>query len=268
MNSLRAYLAIARGAFMVGVIYRFGFIFSVLGNIVYMAVAYFLWRSIYASVEADTLRGMTFNETFLYVALGSAFFILLKTYADWYIAFEIREGIIAMYLVKPIDFQLYTLSYCLGGIAMSLTAITLPTLAMLIFVFRVPFQIGPGLILFPISLILAFLISFCFDYLIGTIAFYSESIWGMSTTKEIFILVLSGALIPIPFFPEWLQPSLYLLPFQAIYHTPLMMITRPNQGWDIFLPDIAVQIAWTIILFLCTRLFYNQAIKVVRVAGG
>ena len=266
MNSLRSYLAILRGSFMVGIIYRFGFIFTILGNIVYMSVTYFLWRSIYAN--ASTLRGMTFNETFLYVALGSAVFILLKTYADWYISYEIREGIIAIYLTKPVDYQLYSLAVSLGGALMNLAAITIPTIIMLVFVFRVPLQVGPGLFLFPVSLALAFLISFNFDYFIGVLGFYSESIWGMSVTKEIFVTALSGALIPLQFFPETLQKILLVLPFQAIYHTPLMMVTRPNQGWDVLLPMLGVQFAWTIAIFILTRLFYYQAVKVLRVAGG
>jgi ABC-2 type transport system permease protein len=266
MNNLRSYLAIVRGSFMVGIVYRFGFIFTILGNLLYMAVAYFLWRSIYAN--SDTLRGMTFHETFLYVALGSAVFVLLKTYAEWFISHEIREGMIAVYLTKPVDYQLYTLAFNLGGVLMNLAAVLFPTVFMLLVVFRVPIQFGPGLLLFPISLVLAFLISFNFDYFIGVLGFYSESIWGMSTTKEIIVTVLSGALIPLPFFPEALQKILHILPFQAIYHTPLMMITRPNQPWETLLTMLGVQFFWALATFILSRLFYNQAVKVLRVAGG
>lgn len=266
MKTLRSYFSLLRAGFMVGVMYRFGFLFTILGNIVYMAVAYFLWRSIYAG--AATLRGMTFHETFLYVALGSAVFILLKTYADWYISYQIREGIIAIYLTKPLDFQFYSLAVNLGVALMNLAAITLPTVVMLVVVFRVPIQFGPGLLLFPVSLALAFLISFNFDYFIGVLGFYSESVWGMSITKEIIISALSGALIPLPFFPAALQTILQVLPFQAIYHTPLTMITRPNQGWEVLLAMLGVQVFWVVATFILTRLFYNQAVKVLRVAGG
>jgi ABC-2 type transport system permease protein len=122
--------------------------------------------------------------------------------------------------------------------------------------------------LFPISLLLAFLISFSIDYFIGLLGFYSESVWGFSTTKEIIVTVFSGALIPLQFFPEAIQRVLFWLPFQAIYHTPLMMITRPDQGWDVFLPMMFVQVFWAIALFIFARMFYHQAIKVLRIAGG
>jgi ABC-2 type transport system permease protein len=251
---------------MIGMVYRFGFFFTILGNLVYLGVAYYLWKSIYR--HSDTIRGLTFNETFIYVALGSAIFILLKTYADWYIHYEIREGIIANYLTKPMDFQIYNLFANLGSLLMNLTAITLPTALVMLFVFKVKVAFGVGLFLFPLSLLLAFVISFSIDYFIGLIAFYSESVWGFSTTKEIIVTVFSGALIPLQFFPDTIQTVLFCLPFQAIYHTPLMMITRPNQSLDVFLPMIGIQTLWAVALFVLARLFYNQAIKVLRIAGG
>jgi len=252
------YFALTRGGYMLGVIYRFGFIFTIIGNIVYLGVAYYLWKSIYK--HADVIRGLT--------GLGSAVFILLKTYVDWFLHGDIREGTVANYLIKPIDMGLYILFFSLGFFLMNVTAITIPTFLLLTFVFKVQFTFGIGLFLFPISLLMAFLISFSFDYFIGLFGFYTESVWGLSTSKEIIITVFSGALIPLQFFPDAIQKVLYWLPFQAIYHTPLMMITRPDQGWDVFLPMLGVQVFWTIVLFIASRLFYHQAVKVLRISGG
>ena len=76
---MKKYFALTRGGYMLGVVYRFGFIFTILGNIIYLGIAYYLWKSIYK--HADVIHGLTFNETFLYVGLGSAVFILLKVNA-------------------------------------------------------------------------------------------------------------------------------------------------------------------------------------------
>lgn len=263
---MKSYLAFLRGSFMVGLVYRAGFIFTILGNLVYIGVAYFLWRSIFHNMT--TIHGLTFNETFIYVALGSAIFILLKTYADWYISYEIREGMIAVYLTKPVDYEFYSLFSSLGGMLTNLGAISLPTILVLILVFKVSFTFGPGLVLFPFSLLMAFLISFFFDYMVGILAFYTESIWGLSITKEVIISVLSGALIPLQYFPQAIQKVLLVLPFQAIYYSPLMMITQPNQGWETLLSMLSVQVMWAVILFMFTRVLYNQAVKVLRVSGG
>jgi ABC-2 type transport system permease protein len=99
-------------------------------------------------------------------------------------------------------------------------------------------------------------------------AFYSESVWGLSITKEIVVTVFSGALIPLQFFPDGMQKVLFWLPFQAIYHTPIMMVTKADQGLHVFLPMLLIQVLWAVALFSLTRLFYMQAIKVLRIAGG
>jgi ABC-2 type transport system permease protein len=263
---MRSYLAILRGAVMEGMTYRIGFFFILFGNLIYLCVAYFLWHSIYENTTV--IHGLTFNDTFIYVALGGAVFVLLKTYADWQISHEIEDGTISVYLTKPIDYELYSMFVSLGSVITTLVVISIPTLFVLIFIFKVTFVLGPGLLLFPLSLLLAFLISFCFDYVIGLVAFYTESIWGISTTKEILISILAGALIPLQFFPDAIQKILLVLPFQAIYYTPLMMVTRPNQGLGTLLSMLGVQVFWVVALFILTRLFYNQAIKVLRVAGG
>ena len=266
MSRLRSYLALLRGSYMVGMIYRYGFLFTILGNIVYLGVTYYLWRSIYHGIVL--IHGLTFDQTYLYVALGSAVFILLKTYADWLISYEIREGMIAVYLTKPVDYQLYALFTSLGSVLMNLTAITVPTILLLAFVFKVHVEAGPGLAFFPVSLILAFMISFNFDYLVGLMAFYNESIWGLTITKEVILTTLSGALIPLQFFPQAIQKILLVLPFQAIYYTPLSMVTQPTQNWAVYLQMLATQLLWVVAMFILTRLVYDQAIKVLRVSGG
>jgi len=263
---MKSYLAVLRGSFMIGLIYRYGFLFNIAGNIIYMLVTYYLWKSIYQGREV--LRGLTFDQTYIYVALGSAVFILLKTYVDWLLSFDIREGMIASYLIKPIDLQFYILFNSFGYSLMSLAAITLPTLILMIFVLHIEIPLGIGLALFPLSLLLAYLVSFCFDYFVGLLCFYTESIWGLSITKEIIVTVLSGALIPLQFFPDTIQKILFWLPFQAIYYTPLTMVAQPNLSMDTFLPMLGLQLFWVIVLFVFTRLFYNQAIKVLRISGG
>lgn len=184
------------------------------------------------------------------------------------ISYDIREGMIAVYLSKPLDYQFYALFTSLGAGLMNLTAITVPTVLLLTLVFRVHVTPGPGLLIFPISLVFAFLVSFNFDYFVGLMAFYNESVWGLSITKEVILTIFSGALIPLQFFPDVIQKVLLVLPFQAIYYTPLMMITKPDQNITLLLQMLAVQFMWVIVTFIVTRLVYDQAIKVLRVSGG
>jgi ABC-2 type transport system permease protein len=187
---------------------------------------------------------------------------------EWGISHDINGGQIAVFLARPLDYQLFWLFNNLGGTLTNLVAITLPTVLLLTLVFKVMIPLGPGLALFPFSLLMAFLISYNIDYTVGLMAFYTESTWGLSMVKDFLVTVLAGALLPLQFFPATIQKVLLWLPFQAIYYTPLTMISQSDRSWETFLRMLAVQFAWVVVSFIFTRLFYWQAIKVLRVSGG
>jgi len=246
--------------------YRSGFIFTVVNNFIYMGIAYYLWRSIYQGREV--LRGMTFNQTFLYITVASTLIVLLKTWSDWEISSRILDGSIIMLLIKPINFQFFMLSQSLGFALMNLVSITVPSILFLVFVFKISIDIGIGLLFFPLALVLSFLLNATIDYIVGLTSFYTESLWGISSTKDIIITFLSGSLIPLQFFPEAMQKVLKLLPFQAMYHLPLMMLTEPNQPVGNYFSMLGVQVLWLVVIFVLARLYYQRAVKVLRVSGG
>jgi ABC-2 type transport system permease protein len=266
MSRRRAYLAVLRGSILSGLAYRFSFLFMVLGNIAYMFVANFLWRGIYRGQAS--LRGLSFDQAFVYVVLGSSVFLLLKSYVEWAISRDIREGRIAVYLTRPLDYQLFWLFDTLGSTATNLLVLALPALLLLAFAFNVRLEPGPGFLLFPLSLFLAFLVNFNIDYSVGLLAFYTESTWGLSTVKDFLVTLLAGALLPLQFFPEPIRRILLWLPFQAVYYSPLSMISEANQAWLPLLSILGVQLFWVMASFALTRLLYLRAIKVLRVSGG
>jgi len=104
--------------------------------------------------------------------------------------------------------------------------------------------------------------------MVGLTAFYTESIWGISAAKDTIISALSGALIPLAFFPEAAQNVLKILPFQAIYNAPLQILTSSTLEPLGYLQLLAVQVFWVIVLYLLSRLYFRQAINKLVVNGG
>lgn len=263
---MKAYLALAKGSFLAWMVYRFGGIFTLITNLLYMVVIYFLWRSIYGS--AGQIHGLTFNQAFIYLALAGSIFNSLKTYVDWQMSRDIITGNVAVNVIKPIDFQLNMFFRAAGTFTFNFGTITLPSALMLFLVFGADLEWGIGLLLFPVSLVLAFAISFALDYMVGLSSFYTESIWGISMTKEIIVTLLAGALVPLQFFPEPAQVVLRLLPFQAIYNIPLTMVVSPNLPMLEFVQMLGLQVFWIAVLFGAGRLFYNRASRALFINGG
>jgi ABC-2 type transport system permease protein len=263
---MKSYLTLVKSVFATMAVYRVGLFFTLIGNLLYMVLIYFLWRSIYSG--AEMIRGMTFNQAFAYLALASSIFVLLKTWTEWDIMHRIADGSVIVDLIKPLDFQLQVMSRSLGFALGNLMLITVPSILALVLLFGVEIDLGIGLFFFPVGLFMAFLISFNLDYAVGLTSFYTESLWGISMTKEIVTSLLSGSLVPLQFFPQAAQRVLRLLPFQAIYHIPLTMVTTPNLGLPEYARMLSTQALWVVVLFALSRSFYRQAIKVLTVSGG
>jgi ABC-type uncharacterized transport system permease subunit len=56
---MRKYLALVRCSFLTGVVWRLNYVFTLVSNLVFIVVLYFLWKSIYGA--SKSLNGMTFN---------------------------------------------------------------------------------------------------------------------------------------------------------------------------------------------------------------
>ncbi len=263
---MRRYLHIVKAMFMVMITYPVGAFFTLIGNLVYITVVFFLWHSIYGG--SDSLHGMSFNQTFVYLTLAGSLLILFKTFADWGISNNILEGAIVTDLIKPLDYQASVFARSLGFVLANGLLITLPSLVLMLIFFRGSFPLGINLLFFPISLGLAYVLSFCLDYAVGLTSFYTQSLWGISITKEVIVGVLSGALIPLPFFPESFRHILELLPFQAIYSIPLQIATSSDLQLADYSKFLVIQMLWVAVFIILTRLFFRRAIRILVVNGG
>src|SRR4051812_38952733 len=138
------YVSMIKGSFMAAAAYPIGLFFMLFGNLIYVVVTYFLWKQIYSG--QDVLKGMTFNQTFVYLTLASSILILFKTYTDWAIARQILDGSIMQDLIKPIDYEWQQMARSLGDILFSGIIITIPTLIVIVLIFHAAIPAGINLL--------------------------------------------------------------------------------------------------------------------------
>jgi ABC-2 type transport system permease protein len=247
-------------------VWRAHFIFTLISNLAYIVILYFLWKSIYGS--SQMLNGMTFNQVFVYMTVTSSIFVLFKTWLEWRVSRDIISGAITTQLTKPLDHQLMMLFDTFGRTLNNALVVTIPSLLVLFGIFRASITVGWNVLFFCLSLPMACLLSLVIDYIVGLSSFYTESLWGISTTKEIIVLVLSGGLVPLSFFPEAIRNVLRYLPFQAIYHTPASILTGPSLSLVDYTSMLGIQAVWAVALLVISRLFFAQAVKAVTINGG
>ncbi len=265
---LKKYLSFTRAGIVEEMQFRASFIIMVVGNLLYLIVVYFLWKAIYASSGTDVVNGMTFSDTLIYLVLASALFNFLDLYTVWQMGRDIQSGKIVLDLLKPMEYRKYLFWSYSGSFVTHFFLTFLPTFIVVSVVTHGAIPLGINLLLFMISVVMAISINYSIDFFVGTICLYTQSIWGINIMKQVIVLLLSGATIPIAFFPEPLKSIVYYLPFQSIYNAPLSIMLDGNLKLSTTAVTLGTQLFWCIAMLVISKLFWKVSVKQITVNGG
>lgn len=265
---LKKFLTLTRAGIIESLQFRLGTVVIVMGNLLYLIVVYFLWKAIYASAGTEVVNGMTFYDTLIYLVLATALFGFMEMYIVWEMGRSIQSGKITLDLLKPIEYRQYMFWTYSGSFVTQFFFTFLPTFIVVAAVTQGAIRFGVNLLFFIISVVVAVSINYSIDFFVGTICLYTESIWGINIMKQVIVMLLSGATIPIAFFPEPLKTIIYYLPFQSIYNAPLSVLLDGNPEPKTILTTLGAQLFWCIAMMVLSKLFWKISLRQITVNGG
>ena len=253
------------------VAYRAIFFLQVIAQSLGAFVTYYLWRAIFLSSSDASLNGFSLSEMTLYVLLSFFTALLTSSGGNWSIGEEVRDGSISMRLLKPVSFSVTYLFQEIGEKVMMLVLVAIPFLiglTLLQFVNSAVASLSFSHFLFYlISVSLAYLINFYFNICFGFTAFIFKNLWGSTMMKNAIIAFMSGALIPLSFFPYWIGTILQLLPFASLIYTPIMIGMGKYSGDKLF-NVICLQVLWLGFFVILEKLIWHIVIKQLNIQGG
>ncbi|SHO51313.1 ABC transporter permease [Anaerocolumna xylanovorans] len=244
--------------------YRFKIITSLFFNAAYLFILYYIWKGIYGSQE--TVAGLTFTQTYNYMAVSTILSSLFNSRTDWRMSIKVQTGNILGYYMKPLPIELQFFYEAIGNVMVQFFIVLSPVI--LFMAFTAGLTDYRNVLFFILSLPFAFIINFCFEYIIGTISFYTESLWGIIILKNAVVSFLSGGLIPLKFFPESVRNVIKWLPFRGVIDIPLEILFGYISNYGFVLKNIAIQVFWAVILVWISRCFYKKSEKALIVNGG
>ena len=259
------YKEIALTSFKEEIIYRVEFIVSLISSFARIIVLWFLWIAIFKAYGAETLKGFTLPMMITYVSISSILNIYNRSTTEFSIEENVKTGFISVILTKPISYPLYYFSKEIGTTLFSFLTRGLPIFLFSLIFLNITFPSTP---IFFLSLILGFLINFLLILLTGLWSFWSSgNIWGIRFARNVISETLSGALIPLYLFPLWLKNIADILPFQAIYSTPLLIYIGQISGSDL-LSALEIQVFWIALLGSISFIVWKLAEKKTISYGG
>lgn len=269
MNPKRL-LSLTRVGIMESLHFRLGVFIMLFANLIYLVLVYYLWKAIYASSGTDVVNGMTFSDTMIYLILATALFNFLEMFVMWNMSWSVQSGKIVLDLLKPMRYRKYTFWSYSGSYVVQFVLTFIPTFIIVMIVTKGAISLGINLLWFVIATVLALLINYNIEMLVAPICLFTESIWGINIVKETIVLLLSGASIPLAFFPEKARMIVQYLPFRAVYDIPLSMLLGKSgtDTWQGLVSLFGLQLIWLVVLTIAGNIFWNCAVKKVTVNGG
>lgn len=262
---LKSMIALARMQFKQYSIYKSNFWLFTLNRLVEIIVYIFVWQAIYN--QTGNSGGFSMTQMITYYILVTS----LRPLALWGInqdmAYSIRSGELNRELLNPITYFQYYFGVNLGELGFGLiVGIGAFIICSLFWNVLIPVTII-NFILFIVVILLGIPITFFLQMIVGTVGFYSSSIFGMQILRTSTISIFSGIIAPITLFPDWFQKIANILPFKDLVYTPINIWLGQISINEIII-IIAKLIIWGILLYLIARTFFNHAVKKVTINGG
>lgn len=270
-RKFKLYWPFSRGVIQTIMSYRVNFFMFVFGNLMRTFVIYYLWKAVFLSSSSSTMNGFTLDDMIIYIFMSSLTAGTISTGTDGDIGQEVRDGSIAMNLIKPISYKVRMFYISFGALIYQMVFVLVPVWIGLVAVRY--FTIGelpPGaltIFLYFISLVLGFIVSYLMNFCFGILAFYITNMWGLSHLKEAALLFFSGQLIPIAFFPDAVQKIMQFFPFSSLNYIPVLIYLKKVTGIEL-LKALGVQFLWIALLFLLSKWMWNRAINKLVILGG
>ena len=264
---MRLYWEIARRGFRRYAAYRSATIAGAFTNTVFGVLRCYILLAVFA--RRAHVGDLTATDAVTFSLVGQSTLMVTALFAGGTeIATKIRTGDIVTDLYRPVDFQRYWLAHDTGRALYQTSWRCLPPFLVgaLIFHVRLPHHAATWLA-FAAAMVLAMLVSFGVRFLIGLSAFWLLDDRGLSQLTTSLQLFLSGFLIPIQFFPQWLAMVSRALPFAAMVQIPMEVFLEKHTGPNLA-GVLAVQAAWAAGLYAAGAITLAAATRRVVIQGG
>lgn len=266
MSAAAVYLECARIGFVNNLAFRLRYYTGIFTYLIYVTVYYFIWQAVFRN--SGQIKGYNLPQILTYVSIGWIMRSFYWNTIDQEMAYEVIEGKIATALLRPLSIQGMWLARAAGESAFRLGMLTAPTALAVALIFPVkPPASVLHFALFVPAVAGSFLLMGGVNFLVGTCAIHLESILALIRAKLWLIELLSGVLLPMPFFPGWAQAVLRWLPFEHIAFSPLQIYlgkVGPGEALGLLL----IQWAWVVALAALGGLWWRASLAKITIHGG
>ncbi len=247
--------------------YRADLIIWGLSSIIIPFLGLAIWLTISSQNFTLSLSKSDLIIYFLVVALLNVF---TSAWSSWFINEQIINGGFSKYLTKPFSALLDNLMENLAEKILKMIAI----LPVILIIFRLLlssahlFNLSPlMIILFIVSSLNAFIITFLLDVTVGLTGFWFHDVDFLNNLLNLLEHLFTGVLIPIVFLPRFLYNLALYLPFRYMVSFPAEIFLRKVEGPSLWM-GMLIQSFWLVMIIIIYKLIFKFGTKYYQGYGG
>ena len=267
------YVAVVSARYRLQLQYRAAALAGMVTQAFWGALKLMVFAAFYSAATAPA--PMRFSDVVAYTWLAQALFALLPWNVDDDLAVQIRSGNVAVELLRPLDLYSYWFArtFAFRTARTSLRALPILVLAAGVLPlcglerWALPLPGLASAAAFALSLTATVVLSTAVTMLLQISLLYTVSAEGVVRTAPAAVTVLSGMVVPLPLFPDWLQPLLLAQPLRGLVDVPFRIYTGHIAPLAA-LPEVGLQLLWCALLVWLGRALLGRALVRVVIQGG
>jgi ABC-2 type transport system permease protein len=259
-----AYVEFAKVAFAREATYRF----EVFTNIGSLLVRVYLFRMVWTALYLHNagIRALTLEGAITYSTVALLMSLVMDIDQTRLIVEKLEDGSIATDFMKPISVPLYFFSDGTGEVFFHALLI-LPALALATLIVHIQVPSPAAFGVFLVSFLLGYTVGLLMNFVLNCIAFWTLEIHAVQLIVTWITDLLGGEIIPLVFFPAAVQSFIFVLPFAAMYSTPLLIYVG-SIGPERYAQALELQLAWIAIFAAAALVVWRAGSRRVVIQGG
>lgn len=239
--------------------YEMNFYSQLLFLPVRMLIFALLWSELYKIPGNDAIFDKSWLISYYIILCIVEFFVNPFCVVTYELMNDVREGTLDMIVSKPVHYFLYRYfnksSNLLIGMICLLGWCFFQHISIVSWAFV---TMGYFILVSTILMFTLFGLIGLFTFLIENVLTLRDNLWNL-------IKLLSGAIIPLEFYPSAVSGLIPYLPFQYIYAKPISVLLNPDSNYQ---RDIVISLLWVILLAGILSIFWKKALQRYSSQGG
>jgi ABC-2 type transport system permease protein len=263
---MRLFIELAKCSFQRQLSYRAATFAGLATNFFFGMLRVAVMVALYQS--SGEVNGISLRGAITFTGLTQALIGFLCLFGWYDMMNSIYTGAVASDLLKPMGFFNFWLAQDLGRALAQLVLRGFTMMAAYAVLIGISFPHGiDQWVALIVSLILAWLISFSWRFLINLSGFWTPDARAIGRFGFVLLYFVTGFLMPLRFFPDWFVHLCEYTPFPHMVNTVIEIYLGVLSGPQT-IEVLAKQVVWVVLLVFICQLTLRSGVRRLVIQGG